>query len=564
MNAEQLIPGLTIVRELPTAYGEGDKRPYRKLEIRDDRSDPALTRHAYVFENLGQRASAEISKNLELLMTQPSLPHVSVPLERGKAGGKFFVITATSNGSLRARLTNQGLPGRNAWTLFKQIVEGVKELHDLGVAHGELRADTIQISPNNDKAWISDAAWGGLVYWSDGKFVTDETKKVVPPELNGKLPASPSKAADVYALGRIAFKMLVGSEPSGGAAERKRQLKGARVSRSKRSLLLRILAAEDRRPADARKVLRLLIRREKMPRYLFGAVLCLLPVICLLVVFLAYSAKNGDLAKQNSDLATEVERLRKVEQSVGGLNTEKQTQEQLIEKLKKRIAELTKAPRGPHDSQRKRIAQLLAEKEESRKLLPFKGDTIDYEKIAEKEWHFLVSSESDPGEMLKKIRLKPAHVREYLVKWYDLFETPPHPQNYSHWFVRPTRARLGEGKYGKERRFEVKLNGSDPTDGQRAIGAHNWSDEKQHEYPSDNAFLNDNSNWLKFRWQPGDHITIQLIEPWRLTSPGSRVIREENFTGPMALWRLATTGMRWREGLIEFQVWELRGVPAVK
>ncbi len=140
-----------------------------------------------------------------------------VPGLDGDDGGPAtaLVLELLAGGSLAEVMAERGhlTPGE-AVTVIAPVAQALAGLHDLGIVHGDVSPGNVLLD-STGRPSLSDLGYARLVgevpeevHGTDG-FVAPEV-------LEG---AAPTRAADVYALGALAWQCLVG-EPPGHVAER--------------------------------------------------------------------------------------------------------------------------------------------------------------------------------------------------------------------------------------------------------------------------------------------------------------------------------------------------------
>ena len=97
--------------------------------------------------------------------------------------------------------------------LFKQAVEGVKYIHDSGFCHRDLKVTNMLISPSKMRVKIID--FGFAVPASRPLKMYCGTRSYMPPEIIQKKTYE-GKPCDVWSLGVVLYKLLVGDYPFGG------------------------------------------------------------------------------------------------------------------------------------------------------------------------------------------------------------------------------------------------------------------------------------------------------------------------------------------------------------
>lgn len=142
-------------------------------------------------------------------------PHLITVHETGEADGQlYFTMTLAENGTLAARIHNQGtLPPREAAALVKDIADAVHHAHSRGVLHRDLKPANV-LFDSEDCVLVSDF---GLARSTSDPSVTKSgsllgTPAYLAPEVvSGS--AGHTTGTDVYALGVILFECLTGRPP---------------------------------------------------------------------------------------------------------------------------------------------------------------------------------------------------------------------------------------------------------------------------------------------------------------------------------------------------------------
>ena len=162
-------------------------------------------------------------------------PHV-VPLLSASAEGDllWYVMPYIEGESLRAKLDREGeLPVAEAVRLLREITDALAYAHEQGVVHRDIKPDNVMVSRGH--ALVTDFGVAKAVDASgiDSSLtslgVALGTPAYMAPEQASADPHVDHRA-DLYALGVVAYEMLVGQTPfSGGSAQ---SLLMAHVTRS--------------------------------------------------------------------------------------------------------------------------------------------------------------------------------------------------------------------------------------------------------------------------------------------------------------------------------------------
>ena len=105
----------------------------------------------------------------------------------------------------------------SARIVFKQIIKGIKALHDKDFCHRDLKVTNMLIDSNNLKIKIIDFGFACLN--QDKLRMYCGTRSYMPPELMKRVPYD-GKQMDIWALGVTLFKLLTGEYPFGDDADK--------------------------------------------------------------------------------------------------------------------------------------------------------------------------------------------------------------------------------------------------------------------------------------------------------------------------------------------------------
>jgi eukaryotic-like serine/threonine-protein kinase len=160
-----------------------------------------------------------------------SHPNIATLYETAELDGNLFVVSEFVPGdSLAALIAGRPLNPRRAVDLAVQLSDGLAEAHAHGIVHGDLRPDSIVVTPKGN-AKILDfglSAWtrGGVARRAAPQFVVGATADLDLGSLSRTLPyLSPEQAlgegvdcrSDIFSLGSVFFEMLTGAQPFSGS-----------------------------------------------------------------------------------------------------------------------------------------------------------------------------------------------------------------------------------------------------------------------------------------------------------------------------------------------------------
>jgi len=196
---------------MATVYIAEDLRHHRLVAVKVLRPDLAA--------NLGaERFLREIE-----IAARLQHPHILPLHDSGSAGEVlFYVMPLVEGDSLRSRLTAGPLPIDEGVRIIREVADALAYSHRQGVVHRDIKPENILLSSGHAlvtdfgvaKAVSDSAAASNLT----GTGVSLGTTTYMAPEQATADPSTDHRA-DIYALGVMAYEMLVGQPPFTGNAQ---------------------------------------------------------------------------------------------------------------------------------------------------------------------------------------------------------------------------------------------------------------------------------------------------------------------------------------------------------
>ena len=222
IGSQPVIPGYEIIREL----GRGGMGVV--YEARQQR----LNRHVAVKVLLGGRyATAKSQERFKAevdaigRMQHPNLIQV---FDVGEHDGRvYYSMEYLAGGSLEDRIANIPWPARKAAEILKILADAIEAVHQQGVIHRDLKPANILLTTSD----ATNARWGvdgfgipkisdfGLAKRTDvptGPTLTEHvlgTPTYMAPEQAAGHSRQVGPATDIYSLGAILYRLLIGRPP---------------------------------------------------------------------------------------------------------------------------------------------------------------------------------------------------------------------------------------------------------------------------------------------------------------------------------------------------------------
>ncbi len=192
---------------------------YLAHDLKHDRDVALKVLHAEVASSVGrERFLREIQITARL-----NHPHILTLIDSGEAGDiLYYVLPFVEGESLRERLDRDGRLGpAETVNLIGQIAQAVDYAHDQGVLHRDIKPENILL--HRGAAMVSDFGIAvGLAAARDDRLTETGTSIGTPSYMSPEQIEAEGKAdarSDVYAVGCLAYEMLVGEPPFTGSSQ---------------------------------------------------------------------------------------------------------------------------------------------------------------------------------------------------------------------------------------------------------------------------------------------------------------------------------------------------------
>lgn len=148
-------------------------------------------------------------------------PHIVTVYEVGEEAGQHCLAMAFLPGRTLDELASEGpLPVEPVISIIEQVAEAVDAIHGQGLVHRDVKPGNIMV---DDSGWATLLDFG-IVRAAQGTRLTTTMTVLGTPEYMAPEQAEAEQAdeidwrADIYALGVVAYELLVGRAPFTGAS----------------------------------------------------------------------------------------------------------------------------------------------------------------------------------------------------------------------------------------------------------------------------------------------------------------------------------------------------------
>jgi serine/threonine-protein kinase len=189
---------------------------YLAHDVRHDRDVALKVLHPDLGAALGgERFLAEIRTTARL-----QHPHILPLLDSGEADGLLYYVMPFVRGeTLRSRLERERqLPVDDAIRITREVADALGHAHGLGIIHRDIKPENILLQGGH--ASVADFGIALAVQQAGGQRMTQTGLSLGTPQYMSPEQAMGEKTIDVrsdlYALGAVAYEMLVGEPPFTG------------------------------------------------------------------------------------------------------------------------------------------------------------------------------------------------------------------------------------------------------------------------------------------------------------------------------------------------------------
>ena len=207
----------------------GLKHPYKIIEILYDspsskvlRGKECGTGRTVVLKTGGQeQMSAEAAERLKheyQVMQQADSPHAAKAVGEVVIDGRYYLAEEYYPGITLSRMLKQGaLEMTDFYRIARQLVTGLRDLHEAGIIHKDVNPSNIIYDAVTDRAVFLDFSIS-TVYLHERMSGTrlsniEGTLPYIAPEQTGRVNAELDYRADFYSLGITFYEMLTGHCP---------------------------------------------------------------------------------------------------------------------------------------------------------------------------------------------------------------------------------------------------------------------------------------------------------------------------------------------------------------
>jgi hypothetical protein len=227
-----------IDRELGTG---GMATVYLAHDLKHDREVAIKVLHPDLGAALGSdRFLSEIKTTAKL-----QHPHILPLLDSGEADGLlYYVMPYVTGETLRARIERERqLPIDDALRIAREVADALGAAHAIGIIHRDVKPENILLQSGH--ALVADFGIALAVQSAGGARMTQTGLSLGTPQYMSPEQAMGEKVidlrADIYALGAVAYEMLVGEPPFTGA--------------SVQAIVAKVMNAEPQAPTLVRKTI---------------------------------------------------------------------------------------------------------------------------------------------------------------------------------------------------------------------------------------------------------------------------------------------------------------------
>ena len=152
-------------------------------------------------------------------LSRLSIKGVLKVIDTGEINGKLYVVRPYVEGATLTGIFEKRsrMPLEKAASIVLQMLEILKEIHQGGIVHHNLRPSNVVIGPRGDVTLVDLGEWTFHRALREGKIFRQPNNEdaCIAPEMIHKY-STADKKADIYSVGAFFHRMLVGSFPVDG------------------------------------------------------------------------------------------------------------------------------------------------------------------------------------------------------------------------------------------------------------------------------------------------------------------------------------------------------------
>jgi class 3 adenylate cyclase len=151
------------------------------------------------------------------LLEQVRHPHVLQIFDQGVTDDALFIVMEyLPGGTLKQRIGKQGISGKEAWRVLREIVHALVEVHERGIIHRDIKPENIMLREDGS-AVLGDFGVARRMHEvrMDGRLdAIVATPYYMSPEQ--ALGVAEDDRTDIYSMGAVFYNMLTGRKPYTG------------------------------------------------------------------------------------------------------------------------------------------------------------------------------------------------------------------------------------------------------------------------------------------------------------------------------------------------------------
>ena len=151
------------------------------------------------------------------LLEQVHHPNVLQIYDQGVTDDVLFIVMEyLSGGTLKHLIGNRGMDPERAWSVLREMVQALVEVHRMGIIHRDIKPENILLR-NDGTAVLGDFGVARRVYkvrhYDQMEYIVGTPYFMSPEQALGE---DEDERTDIYSMGAVFFNMLTGEKPYKG------------------------------------------------------------------------------------------------------------------------------------------------------------------------------------------------------------------------------------------------------------------------------------------------------------------------------------------------------------